>query len=433
MDEVPFRERPFSAFLSHAHVDKGIVEPLARWLRDVADVPIWYDADQVEAGAKLVRHLEEGIARSKSLIVVASRSSIASGWVEQEVDAAITEQARTRDYRIIPIRVDDCQMPRFLENMRWVDMPGGRLDVRSATDLLLTLDYDRVELDIGQPRDTYVSLSWREHEAGLPRHVCGLLRAGGLRLIGDCKDQMGYLGGDRVRSILGSCGGFVAILPHRGGGETSVYMLHEIELAQNAGLPCLVVAEKEVRLPAAVTCAIVKVAGEEVNDPREAAGQRALHQGIADFIEAWRAPKYPHYVFYATDVGHEHATLNHAIKRVIQRVTAMPCILGDDIREGNVQDTIVERITNAFLVIADISDARLNTCIEAGVARGAGATLYLIAQEPRSSDKIPFMFRDRQVWFYADEVAILGRIRRIVRPYRRRVIEFGSQVPSHRQ
>jgi hypothetical protein len=100
----------------------------------------------------------------------------------------------------------------------------------------------------------------------------------------------------------------------------------------------------------------------------------------------------------------------------------MPCIMGEDIRGDHLQSQIQDRIAGSLVMIADISEDNLNTCIEAGIARGVRAHLYLVAQEPRR--RPPFMFRDLQVFYYADEMELLGVVHRILRPYRRRVINY---------
>jgi hypothetical protein len=69
-----------------------------------------------------------------------------------------------------------------------------------------------------------------------------------------------------------------------------------------------------------------------------------------------------------------------------------------------------------------ISEDNLNTCIEAGIARGAGTRFHLAARTPRR--RPPFMFRDQQVWHYANDIELLGRIHRIAYPYRRRVLNW---------
>ncbi len=66
--------------------------------------------------------------------------------------------------------------------------------------------------------DIYVSRTWRENEAQLTDYICQQLDKAEFRLIGDSKDQSGFEEGNRIKSIMSSCGGFVAILPDRGKG-----------------------------------------------------------------------------------------------------------------------------------------------------------------------------------------------------------------------
>ena len=42
--------RPYDAFLSHAHVDRGFVDQIYRWLVEVAGLNIWYDAEKMTGG-----------------------------------------------------------------------------------------------------------------------------------------------------------------------------------------------------------------------------------------------------------------------------------------------------------------------------------------------------------------------------------------------
>ncbi|HEY3473810.1 MAG TPA: hypothetical protein VGK56_04320, partial [Anaerolineales bacterium] len=83
------------------------------------------------------------------------------------------------------------------------------------------------------------------------------------------------------------------------------------------------------------------------------------------------------------------------------------------------------RIRGAFMMVADITQENLNTCIEAGIAMGARRRLHLVARGPRQ--KPPFMFRDQQVWYYNNDVELLGIIHNLVRPYRRRIINYELQ------
>jgi hypothetical protein len=145
-----------------------------------------------------------------------------------------------------------------------------------------------------------------------------------------------------------------------------------------------------------------------------------VQNALATLVEEWKQPEEPHYSFYGTDFAESRRGLNQIVRHLLERVTAMPCVVGDEIRDGQVQTQIRNRIAGAQFVVADISEENLNTCIEAGIARGAGRELYLVARGPRRQPA--FMFRDLQVWHYADEVELLGLLQRIAYPHRRRVL-----------
>ncbi len=420
MSALPVHKRQFHAFLSHAHANKPVVDRLYAWLKETAAIPIWYDADYLPAGAMIATYLPKAIAESRAMIIVLSKASTKSGWVEEEFNAAVGHRTQFKDYRIIPIRLEECEIPGFLQTTKWIDLLDGQLDVERANELLTGLYYDDADLELGRTRDIYVSRTWRPTEALLADAVCQRLVEAGFRLIGDSEDQAGFAEGKRVESIISSCGGLVAILPDRGQGQTSKYMLAEIEIAQKLGLPYLIVPETTVKLPESLTNLALKVVSNDIKESISDEG--GLQDGIEMLKEEWIAPARPHYIFFGTDFDEQHQARNKAIKHTIQRVTAMPCIMGDEIRTGQIQEVIAGQIRNAFMMIADISADNLNTCIEAGIARGANTRLHLVAREPRQ--RPPFMFRDQQVWHYADDVDLLGKIHSIVYPYRRRVLNW---------
>ena len=158
-------------------------------------------------------------------------------------------------------------------------------------------------------------------------------------------------------------------------------------------------------------------------------GDIALQKGIERLDDYWRPPAQPHYIFLATSFEDENQQRVQTVQQVIRQVTAMPCMIGDGIRENNnaLPQIISKQISQALMVIADISENNLNTCIEAGIARGANRRLHLIAQGKRDAPK-PFMLRDQQIEYFTDDLELLGKIHQIAYPYRRRVLN--SELPK---
>lgn len=417
------QKRRFDTFLSHAHLDKTVVDGIHTWLTDVAGVAVWYDSTHLPPSASIATALPQAILECRGMIIAISKASLQSGWVQEEYNAAMGQRASVRDYRIIPVRLDDSPVPHFLQTTKWIDMPDGKITLGIANELLASLFAEELSIEPGKSRDVYISRTWRDSEASLADRICGMLARKGLRLIGDSKDQAGFEEGQRVRSIIASCGALIAVLPHRGGGNTSPYMLEEIAVGLEFGLPCLVIAEPDVRIPSHLEPITIGLLPEET-DGGEALERRVM-DGIDTVYEGWERPRQAHYAFLATAFGDELSERNKVLRQVIERVTAMPCIMGDDIRDGQIQQVIINLVRRAFFVIADVSEDNLNTCVEAGVALGAGRRLHLVAAAPRR--RPPFMFRDQQVWHYTDAADLAGRIHRIAYPYRRGVFNAAGR------
>ena len=420
---IPIHRRKFHAFLSHAHADNATVDRLYAWLSKLSGIPVWFDSEHLPAGAMIATHLPEALAQCRAMIIILSKNSIQSGWVREEYEAAVHQRTQWKDFRIIPVCIEPCDVPGFLQTTKRIDLSPNTVQMTAHAQLLAALFYDTVDLNFEKTRDLYVSRTWRESEKKVADYVCQLLIKSGFRLVGDAEDH-GVYGENRVESIIASCGGLVAILPDRGNGETSPYMLREIGIAQEKDLPILVVAEPNVvvdqssdKLPGGLPESTIRL---EANDVGTDAPQ--LLQGIERLAEEWCPPPHPHFNFYGTDFSDPHSQRNELIKQILQRVSATPCVMGDQIREGQIQEIITNLISQASLFIADISDDNLNTCIEAGIARGAKTKFHLVARKPRG--RPPFMFRDQQVWHYADDVELLGIIHKIVYPYRRRVLNW---------
>jgi hypothetical protein len=295
----------------------------------------------------------------------------------------------------------------------------GQDDVLNLCWLLAALYYDEGRLDFDNTRDLYISRSWRDSEAVLADFICQQLVQAGFRLIGDALDQPSW-DEERVTSIIRSCGGLVSILPDRGQGKTSKYMLRETQIGKMSGLSCLIVAEPAVDIPEMEAQTTIRMAAQYSADGQGT--QKDLVKAFGELAEDWKEPMNPRWIFFSTNFDEAHKIRNRHIKKLVERVAAMPCIMGEDIREAQIQKYIIERVREACLVIADISEENLNTCIETGIALGAKRPLHLVCHEPRR--KPPFMFRDQQVWYYEDDAQLLGIVHKLVFPYRRRVLNW---------
>jgi hypothetical protein len=74
----------------------------------------------------------------------------------------------------------------------------------------------------------------------------------------------------------------------------------------------------------------------------------------------------------------------------------------------------------AALVLADISKNAANVYVELGATRAANVPVAILRQGPPG--RPVFMLRDQQVWDYSTDADFLGRVVRIIYPYRRSLL-----------
>jgi hypothetical protein len=419
MTSLPYNKRPYDVFVSYSHADGALVEPLVRWLRDMAGLRVWWDSTGLVAGDRLSTALPAGISSSRSALFCVSRNWQASTWCEEEYNAALQERRADRRYRMIALRLDDCQVPTFLANARYLEMQ--KLEVNAVATLLEALVPEPAPWSHGE-RDLYISRSWHADETEAADNVCkALVRNLGYRLIGDSPDYATFEGENRVRCIIESCGALVAVLPFRDDSEngfTSKWIVREVQLAHQLGRPYLLFIADRVKVdPALVASAI----GKRSFPLPSSVDDGDLTKALTLLDDEYSPSPQIAYAFFATSLRGKESETDRAVA-VVEQVTSMQCLLGRRLQGQHAQEEIIERIRKAQFVLADITANHLNSLIEAGMARGAGTRLHLICSPPESGElRTRFMFRDLEVNWYGDSVERIGVIHRIARLYRRRV------------
>jgi len=97
---------PFSVFLSHASVDKLDVLRLIEILKN-AGISYWVDHEQINFGDGIVAKIEDGLKRSRYVVVCLSDNLAASGWCRAEYAPILyREFSGDSSRRVIPLSLD---------------------------------------------------------------------------------------------------------------------------------------------------------------------------------------------------------------------------------------------------------------------------------------------------------------------------------------
>ena len=107
-------------FISYSHQDIKLVKQFAFQL-SLRGFDIWMDEKNIALGGTYTTAILNGIHESDYYLVFISKNSIKSNWVDAEIDFALKEKIEHKKLIIVPIKLDDADMPVALTNLDYVD------------------------------------------------------------------------------------------------------------------------------------------------------------------------------------------------------------------------------------------------------------------------------------------------------------------------
>lgn len=153
---------PASVFLSHSHLDKVIARQIYLELTRHSFV-CWFDEAELSPGDSLIQKIEAAIDSVDYLVVLLSRASIASPWVQKELRSVLVEEIAGGRIRVIPVQIEDCDVPRFLKDKLYLDL---RDDfTNQINELIAFLRGDKPR--VSRPRQMVIAEFVREASPGL--------------------------------------------------------------------------------------------------------------------------------------------------------------------------------------------------------------------------------------------------------------------------
>jgi hypothetical protein len=124
---VNMSQRPdqFDVFLSYHSGDRLWVTRLETALKGKG-IRVWIDQEQILPGDRFVDALQHGLESCDSVALVVSLEALGSSWVQDEYQRALTlSNSSGRDLRLIPLLLEDLELPGFLANRQYVDFRDG--------------------------------------------------------------------------------------------------------------------------------------------------------------------------------------------------------------------------------------------------------------------------------------------------------------------
>ncbi|MEZ5387332.1 MAG: toll/interleukin-1 receptor domain-containing protein [Prosthecobacter sp.] len=102
----------FDVFLSHSSEDKTIVRDIAERLTKDG-VKVWFDEWVLKPGDSIPAKIEEGLERSRVLVLCMSANAFGSDWAQLESGTFRFRDPLNKKRRLLPLRLDDAPIKGF--------------------------------------------------------------------------------------------------------------------------------------------------------------------------------------------------------------------------------------------------------------------------------------------------------------------------------
>lgn len=139
MIEVRYKNNSRAArvFISHSSKDKQFARWLSTDLHAAGHTP-WLDEWSIRVGESIPGKISEGLQRCDFVVVILSKNSVSSNWVEREWHARYWDEVERGEVVVLPVLLEDCEVPELLKTKRYANFQRNYND--GLEDLLQAID-----------------------------------------------------------------------------------------------------------------------------------------------------------------------------------------------------------------------------------------------------------------------------------------------------
>lgn len=119
--------RPLKVFLSYASQDRLAIRELYQRLNSEGWIDPWFDKEMLRLGQHWTTVIEDALDEADVIIIFLSQNFVQKeGFIQRELNYAwelSLEKPRSTIF-LIPFRLDECEVPRYLRSRQWGDYFG---------------------------------------------------------------------------------------------------------------------------------------------------------------------------------------------------------------------------------------------------------------------------------------------------------------------
>jgi hypothetical protein len=149
--------RPLRVFLCHAKEDKPAVRELYQQLNTEGWIDVWLDEVCLLPGQEWGVEIEKAVEHSDVVVVCLSAHSVdKEGYIQKELRFVlnVADEKPEGSIFVIPLRLDDCQVPRRIRGWQWVDYFPDEKKNSAYQRLLQSLESRLTELGLAKPKNS---------------------------------------------------------------------------------------------------------------------------------------------------------------------------------------------------------------------------------------------------------------------------------------
>lgn len=114
-------KKKYEVFISYSHEDAGRIAPIIKLVGVMKDDLVFQDAQNIKPGKPWEPQLRDALDQAKIIIVFWCTHSEKSEYVRKEYEAAIKSG---KD--VLPLLLDDTELPEALSAYQWIDLRGAQ-------------------------------------------------------------------------------------------------------------------------------------------------------------------------------------------------------------------------------------------------------------------------------------------------------------------
>ena len=85
---------------------------------------VWIDQCEIVPGDSIYEKVQEAFSKASVILALLSRRSVESVWCKREIAAGMTREMDENQTVVIPVLLEDCDIPLFLKDKRYADFRG---------------------------------------------------------------------------------------------------------------------------------------------------------------------------------------------------------------------------------------------------------------------------------------------------------------------